>query len=193
MAQLICFDVGNVLVRLKSFTHAVDKTKVEQYSHLTQLYGVGRLARQEFLNALRALFEWRCELSDIESWFVHHRIEGPQPGSDKLLAQLHKSGVTVSLLSNTNASHWAYLSSLELFQPRLISVLSFEQRCAKPDIEIYRRLEELTGFNSAEIIFFDDLEVNTLAADRLGWITRQVAPPSAIDDIYKFLQGHGVL
>jgi HAD superfamily hydrolase (TIGR01509 family) len=193
MAQLICFDVGNVLVRLKDTTRAVDTTMIEEYSHLTQLYGIGRLTRWEFLVALRDLLQWRCALSDIESWFIHHRIEGPQPGADKLLARLQRAGVPVALLSNTNASHWAYLNSFDLFAPRRINVLSFEQQCAKPDIEIYRRLEVHTGFNHAEIVFFDDLEINIQTADRLGWITCQVDPGTAIDDISEFLRGHGVL
>lgn len=190
---LICFDVGNVLVKLRCAVSTVDEPLREEYAHLTQLYGVGGLERQAFLGALKRLFGWQCDLSEVESWFVHQRIEKPQPGVEALLAQLHKKGVPIAVLSNTNASHWAYLKTFELFQGCLINVLSFEQQCAKPDARIYQRLEALSGFQGEQIIYFDDIEVNVQAAGCRGWITCLVNPVTAIDQIQECLRGHGVL
>ncbi|ONH50883.1 Haloacid dehalogenase-like hydrolase [Pseudomonas cedrina] len=191
MSRLVCFDIGNVLVRLRDT--AVEGSLIDEYSRLTRLYGLGRLTRSAFLSALKRLFQWQYDLSDIESWFVHHRIEGPQPGAQELLAHLHKKSATIALLSNTNASHWAHLKRLECIPLSCLRVLSFEQQCAKPEVEIYRRLEMLSGCRGAEIIFFDDLKANIQAAACMGWLACQITPVNAADQMRAFLHEHGVL
>lgn len=195
MIKLICFDLGNVLVRLqdRDIVTVIAEPQAAEYVRLTQMYGVGGLQPADFLHALKRLFKWQCDVSDIESWFIHHRIKGLQPGADELLARLYKRGVPVALLSNINASHWAYLKRFELFQRCSFKLLSYQQHCAKPDVKIYQRLEAMSGFCGAEIAFFDDLEENIHTAKSLGWLICQVHPATAIDDVHEFLSGRSVL
>ena len=193
MPSLICFDLGNVLVRLKAHARFESEPQKKEYQRLTQLYGLGALESTVFFTALEHLFEWTWSLSDIESWFVHQRIEGLHPGAAALLGQLHDKGYTLALLSNINACHWAYLERFGVFKLCDFRLLSFEQHCAKPDVPFYTRLERLNVFAGAQIIFFDDLAQNIEAARRLGWVTCQVSPDTAIDEIRAFLLKRDVL
>jgi len=193
MIRLICFDLGNVLVKLKDDVACIDDSHAVEYARLTKLYGLGQLQAMEFLSEIKQLFQWPSHLSAIESWFVHHRIEGLQSGAELLLSELHGKGLPIAILSNINASHWMYLSRFDLFKLCRYKLLSYQQFCAKPDVMIYRNLEKFSGCRGEEVMFFDDLEENVQAARHLGWRALKVFPSTAIEAIRDCLRTQGVL
>jgi len=47
--------------------------------------------------------------------------------------------------------------------------LSFEYGLKKPDIEIYKKIQETVPFDAENILFIDDREDNILTAKEMGW------------------------
>ena len=47
--------------------------------------------------------------------------------------------------------------------------LSFELGMVKPNLEIYKKVEELSGINASDILFIDDRIENIRAAALCGW------------------------
>lgn len=45
----------------------------------------------------------------------------------------------------------------------------------KPADEIYKHVEKVTGFSGSQILFFDDIEENIVAARRNGWLGELIA------------------
>jgi HAD superfamily hydrolase (TIGR01509 family) len=109
------------------------------------------------------------------------------PGALSLIQELNRlPEVTTACLSNTNAVHWRRLAGEDglteypavlALRHRLASHLL---RCSKPDASIYERaratfFESLAG-RPEDIIFFDDLPENVLAARAAGWTAFEVDP-----------------
>jgi putative hydrolase of the HAD superfamily len=89
-----------------------------------------------------------------------------------LLESLAAAGERLGILSNTNEVHWQFITSGRF--PRLLPgpfeqvVLSFEERCMKPDVAIYQAAARRAGVESREIFFVDDREENVAGALRAG-------------------------
>lgn len=109
------------------------------------------------------------------------------PGALELIQELNRlPGVTTACLSNTNAVHWRRLAG-EDGRAEYPAVLALRQRlashllgCSKPDASIYERaaasfFESRSG-RPQDIVFFDDLPENVLAARAAGWTAFEVDP-----------------
>jgi len=75
------------------------------------------------------------------------------------------------LLSNTNEPHvtWVRERYPEVFPLFDACVLSNEVGLRKPEVEIYRHVETLSGERPERHVFIDDLEENVEAARAAGW------------------------
>lgn len=82
--------------------------------------------------------------------------------------------VETALLSNTNACHWARMADFPTAGLLKHKHASHLLGHAKPSLEIYRAFERATGFSGTDILFFDDLPDNVVAAHQVGWHAEQI-------------------
>lgn len=91
-------------------------------------------------------------------------------GSWKILRTARAAGIPCFALSNFGSESFDYAETLypglKEFDARFISG---KMGVIKPDPEIYRRLEEETGFAGGELFFIDDRDDNIAAARARGW------------------------
>lgn len=88
------------------------------------------------------------------------------------LQLLRDRGVRLGLLSNTCEAHWNWVE--EHAYPTVegwfeFPILSFRERCMKPDIAIYQKAQQRAGVAAEQIIFVDDRLENVEGARMAGW------------------------
>lgn len=106
------------------------------------------------------------------------------PGVTELLQAL-KPHFTLSLLSNTNAAHWAQVQSDYDFIPLFDHPFtSLDFGLMKPDPAIYLALLDKLQATPSSVLFFDDGAANVEAARALGIHAERVFNP---DDIRQVL------
>ena len=96
-------------------------------------------------------------------------VPGPIDGSVTLLKTLHENGVPLYSITNFAADTFAEtverFAFLALFRD---TVVSAEERIAKPDRRIFVRAMERFGIAPERTLFIDDLEANVAAARGIG-------------------------
>jgi len=95
-------------------------------------------------------------------------IAGDIPGTVAILCALHVVGTPLYAL--TNWSHETFLIAEQRFDFLALFrgiVVSGSERLVKPDLEIYRRLVERFGLDTARCVYIDDNPTN--AADASGF------------------------
>ena len=107
-----------------------------------------------------------------------------------LLPELKKN-YKLYLVSNTNSIHKKYgyenYEFLKLFDEIF---LSHEVGFIKPEEEIYREVEKVSGFPSEEHIFIDDILEYVDAAKNIGWDGIQF---TGYDDLIEKLKDRKIL
>lgn len=188
----IIFDLGGVLVKLHPrewfakylVQSGLPLTSLE--NHAPSLDGLGR----GFVT-LPAIFQslkedgFRDEYIPFEENFnrlmLSDVIEGVLPLLEKLKGKYH-----LSILSNTNAWHVAYLrEKTDLFTRMDALFFSNEMGCLKPEPDIFRKTLESLRVHPQEVLFLDDTEENVIAAQGEGWNALHVKhnenPSAALD------------
>ncbi|MGQ9655438.1 MAG: HAD family hydrolase [Thermodesulfobacteriota bacterium] len=193
MAEVILFDLGNVLVEFSQepictglahfATKPVYQDPREVYRFifhpecgLENLFDEGRIAPEEFFGEIRD--EMGLRLSYEEFRPIWNRIFRAREGAEDLVRFL-SGKVGQHILSNTNAIHFPYL--LEQF-PWLTLMdsmfLSHEMGCRKPKPALYRRVLERLQRPAEGVIFLDDRQENLVPARELGmkvvWIQKDM-------------------
>ena len=89
-----------------------------------------------------------------------------------IVSQLHAAGYKLGLLSNTNESHWRFVSRgryaiIPHYFP--VQALSFRLGVMKPNRRIYEDAAAMAGTNPEEIFFTDDRPENVAAAREVGF------------------------
>lgn len=138
-------------------------------------YQASVITEEEFISRLAE----ELHLSEVEAKQAHGLIlMEDYPGAKELVDEIRAKVVDVYCLSNTNALHFS-----EFFSGRFPVCESFTHLLSshivgfnKPDAQIYRALEELSGASGNEIIFFDDLPANVEGARNVGWLAERVDP-----------------
>ena len=99
---------------------------------------------------------------------IEHTIF-PLPYTDRLVRFLKSQGLKLYYLSNysehLHQKTRQYMGFLEEFDG---GIFSYEVRCIKPEEKIYHLLLEKYDIVPERAVFFDDRQVNTEAASRLG-------------------------
>jgi HAD superfamily hydrolase (TIGR01509 family) len=193
--RVVCFDLGGVLVRIRrSFQEATLAANLPLRHHpqlkseawqqkrvqLISDHQVGRLDFSAYSEALSDAVEALYSHDEIAR--IHQEVlDREYPGIPELVASLHQlDGIVTACLSNTNDAHWERLNdqrpdaeypSVGKLHIRLASHLL---GVAKPDLAIFRAAEEQFNASPEEIVFFDDLQKNVLAAREAGWRTQLV-------------------
>jgi HAD superfamily hydrolase (TIGR01509 family) len=188
------FDLGGVIVRIcRSWPEACEHAGVSVRAgwddpslkaarrELNKQHQEGRLDCQAFFEGLAATSPGLYTADEVrrihDAWTLDE-----YPGAGALVRRLHEHGVATGVLSNTNHAHWrrlappAHLEATEYPTPRMVRHLhaSHLMGLTKPDEAIYREFARRTGFHPAQIVFFDDMEENVVAARQAGWKAVQV-------------------
>jgi HAD superfamily hydrolase (TIGR01509 family) len=204
--KLVCFDLGGVLVRIcRSWDEgcraagldvrgefAGDPSGSNGRRDLSRLHQTGQIACAEFFKRMSEAIGGRYSPDEIER--IHDAwLLGEYPGVVNVIDRIHAAGCATAALSNTNLAHWRSLAGSPSIRKLTHALASHELGLVKPDAAIYREAERRFGVASGEILFFDDLEDNIVAARNAGWRALQIdhAGDTAAQ-ISNSLREHGV-
>jgi putative hydrolase of the HAD superfamily len=175
----IVFDLGQVIVPFDyiHFVEKVNKHKPGLGEKFLQFYKDNYSTHRDFEKGLLP----EQEFISIMLNYLDHIIDGetfckywsdiftPDEKVISLLPLL-KQKYKLYLISNTNSIHKRYgfqhYEFLKLFDKLF---LSHEVKHIKPEEEIYRAVEKVSGFPSEEHIFIDDILEYVEAAKNLDW------------------------
>lgn len=207
--QLVCFDIGGVLIRLCDGWHdarrraGVDKPvggddfhRHPAFVEANELFDIGRITEGEYSARLAAATGLSADvvMAMRDAWLLE-----PYPGFDRLLDRLHSTGVETACLSNTNDAHWRTMT--EPGGPRSLPLDRLHHRFAsqlighrKPDPAIYSHVQHQTATDAGGVLFFDDSPANCLAAIEQGWNAYRIDPyADPIAQVTDHLGRYGVL
>ncbi len=203
--QLICFDLGGVLVRTATdWVDACDRAGVRGVPAFFESWTPQRIETAQEFEAGRlepsALFDQiAAESPDhtpqqiesiIDAWIV-----GLYPGVGPLLNRIGEAGMMSACLSNTNVQHWRAIQTSATYEALRGLDHWFASHligARKPDVTMYQHIEHTLGVLPAEIVFFDDLIENIDAAKQRGWLAHQVNDSNdPVAQIEAVLDQHG--
>jgi glucose-1-phosphatase len=202
MAVKIVFDIGNVLCY--AYTHWKDALVASQLDYVQselferRLYDLpeylpyesGRVSQDEYLGALVREFGLK---SQDEALHLHRSILGKEvTGVLELIQNLHQDGHQTATLSNNNPIHWEWFTisgpfpAVQSIQHPLSSHLLGSH---KPEPEIYELFCKKTGWESGDIVFFDDVLANVEAGQAAGWTAHHInASGNILAQLQAYLQ-----
>ena len=104
-----------------------------------------------------------------------------------VLSELKKKGHRIFVLSNTSKVFYDLLEEQLSPLKELLDgfVLSCDIKAIKPDLAIFKGILEKYQLDPANCAFLDDIEDNTIAAEKLGIKAYQVKKRSDVVDILK--------
>lgn len=205
--ELICFDLGGVIVRIcRSWEEGcatagvalppnwrADATTTLIWRALTDLHQSGRLTLPGYAGRVSRLLGGALSAEEItavhDAWMFD---EYDEVGA--VIDAVHAVGRRTAALSNTSDEHWARLERFPTIRRMHWRLASHQLRLCKPDPAIYRAVEERVGHVGNSILFFDDLEANVAAARRIGWRAERIDPlaPTA-PQLRAALARHGII
>lgn len=195
--KVLVFDMGHVFVDFdwsavcKGFMDRAGMNS-EQFKEVLAFVGTlgyedGRIMTEGFVKALNEKLSTELTVDEFEAMWNFGFHENAEMAA--LLTELGKS-YPLYLLSNTNESHYGFLSrnfNVERHFKELI--LSYKVGLAKPDKRIYEEVIKRSGHAAAEHLFVDDLERNIQGALSTGMRAIRFV---GIDDLKNNLRAHGV-
>jgi|tagenome__1003787_1003787.scaffolds.fasta_scaffold20538532_2 2-haloacid dehalogenase len=124
----------------------------------------------EAVEQLAAQHPHRRELIAAYAHRYDEALAGELPGTVALLDELHERGTRLLALTNWSAETFPRARERFPFLTRFEGiVVSGEERVAKPDAEVFRRLTERFAVDPREAAFVDDSPANVATARRLGF------------------------
>lgn len=186
--QLVIFDLGYVLIRIhphwQSAAQAVGFDLTDEHDvgmaryreRMTQLshdFECGRIDEDHFVTQVAETLSLPREVvADVtDEWIIE-----PYADALQLVHDVKQTGRLVACLSNTNANHWAQMSDPTHRKYVGTGVMDWafasqELQCRKPEIEVYEKVEAITGVKPQHMLFFDDIAENLEPARSRGWNT----------------------
>jgi len=137
-------------------------------SPLLLQYEAGEMSTADFFTAVKSATSFRGELNDFRNIFGDIFSEIPEmiALNDRLRAGGHRTYI----FSNTNELAVNFIRNrFPFFADFDGYILSYEQRCMKPDSRIYEVVEEITRNKGDRIIYIDDREENVVSGAARGW------------------------
>lgn len=135
-------------------------------------FELGRIDESDFFDLAQRAVSFQGSRAALKSAFCE--IFTPMTENITLAREIaaERPGA-VGLLSNTNSSHIAAVAEAfpDVLAPFALRLYSFELGLRKPDPAIYRAAAEAACTAAGNILFLDDLEENTRAAEEAGWQT----------------------
>ncbi len=171
------FDLGNVVLNwnVDEILESLDNAAKEKSQLRLQLFehpdwlDMDRGLRSESSVVARAV-----ERSDLRSGDVTRALLAakrslvPIPESVRLLEDVYAAGIDMYCLSNMSVETFGFIEHQAFFGMFKGVVISGKERCAKPDIGIFRLLIDRYGLRPADTLFIDDSAPNVRAARDVG-------------------------
>ncbi len=172
----VIFDIGNVLVNFHPVEYFSKYFDVEHMAEVCSLLFDDIWAgtdRGDYLCAeAKRLHDARYPQYQTQIDLVYaHWMEMMTLKEDSVayLQECRRHGYRVFLLSNIGKESYDYLSKQYAFFEMVDGmILSFEERCIKPEPRIYQALLERWGLVASQCVFFDDQPQNVQTALDLG-------------------------
>jgi len=177
MIKTIIFDLGQVII---SFDWMPALTQVSRYTKKSvreiatyftdpendHLFIEGKIVGEEFYKRSCKALELTLTYEEFRA--IYSDIFSPMPETDEIIKELEKN-YTLAILSNTNEFHFPFILKhyciMDYFED---FILSYEERCQKPQYQIYNNALERLHTSPQETIFIDDTEENVIAATQHG-------------------------
>lgn len=173
------FDLGGVLIdwnpRYLYRKLFADEAEMEYFlNHVcTPEWNLAQDAGRSFAEGTRLLIaqfpHYEAEIRAYdERW--EEMIRGAIDGSVGILQTLHKKGYALYALTNWSTEKFPVAQRkfpfLALFRQIIVSG---EEKCIKPDPQLYRLMLDRIGHTAKECIFIDDNLANVITAQQLGF------------------------
>lgn len=194
--KVLYFDLGNVLLyfdharaaRQMAAVAGIDETlawEVVFSGGLEHRYERGEISRQEFYETFCRLTDSRPNLDELER--AASDIFTLNVSILPVVGNLCNAGYRLGILSNTNESHWRFVSQgryailLGTFD---VLALSYRLKAMKPEPEIFQAAARLAGAQPQEILYVDDLEGHIQAARAAGFdAIRYTGTPELVSEL----------
>ena len=193
----IILDMGNVLLEWNKdkILQGVSDTKEEYLildkaifqSGLWERLDLGILTREELVlkvvSMIGRIYQKKVEevIWNWPSYIDIYREVFP------VLSELKKKGHRIFVLSNTSKVFYDLLEEQLSPLKELLDgfVLSCDIKAIKPDLAMFKEILDKYQLDPANCVFLDDIEDNTIAAEKLGIKAYQVKKRSDVIDILK--------
>lgn len=198
MIKTIIFDLGQVVIafdwtsalqRLSKHTHRpVDK--IIAYFTDPQndfLFVEGKINGEDFFARSQKALDLSVSYAEFRD--IYNDIFMPIPETAVIIKRLERQ-YKLAILSNTNEFHFPYIKKKYRIMDHFKEcILSYEEKCQKPQYEIYHNA--LARLESAphETVFIDDTEANVISASQIGI---QAIQYQGADRLIQDLQKYGV-
>ena len=193
----IILDMGNVLLEWNKdkILQGVSDTKKDYLmldktifqSGLWEKLDLGTMSREELVlkvvSMIGSTYQKKVEevIWNWPSYIDIYREVFP------VLSELKKKGHRIFVLSNTSKVFYDLLDEQLSPLKELLDgfVLSCDIKAIKPDLAMFKEILDKYQLDPANCIFLDDIEDNTVAAEKLGIRAYQVKKRSDVVDILK--------
>jgi len=188
----IVFDLGNVLIgwdprALYRELFAEQPEQVDWFLEnvCTSAWNAEQDRGRRFSDAVVALAAQHPPQLHAAIRAYHERwvemLTGEITGSVELLLELHARGTPLYALTNWNQETFAHARERYPWLARFRGiVVSGEERCVKPDPQIYHTLLARYGLQAADCVFIDDSPANVRAAREVGMHALQFSDPAQL-------------
>ena len=193
----IILDMGNVLLEWNKdkILQSISDTKEEYLvldktifqSGLWERLDLGTITREELVlkvvSMIGRVYQKKVEevIWNWPSYIDIYREVFP------VLSELKKKGHRIFVLSNTSKVFYDLLDEQLSPLKELLDgfVLSCDIKAIKPDLAMFKEILDKYQLDPTNCVFLDDIENNTIAAEKLGIKAYQVKKRSDVVDILK--------
>jgi putative hydrolase of the HAD superfamily len=184
MIKNIIFDIGQVLAKFRWREYIEDfgyHSEIEDRLAKATVLSVywseidrGLVPMEEIIE-LCVLLDREIEQEIREFYKDTRRLVVEYDYSSSWLKELKALGFHIYLLSNYGEVNFSHVKEVfSFFQYVDGAIISYQEKCIKPEEKIYRILLDRYQLIPSECIFLDDLEANIEAAKNLGIHSIQV-------------------
>ena len=198
------FDMGNVLLFFSHERMAAQMAavvgiapelawKILFEGNLGTRHEEGRISEDEFLEEfcrsagvpnIPAIDRTALETAANDIFWLHVPLVA-------ITGRLHAAGYRLGILSNTNRSHWRFVSNRFSYLNTMFDVqaMSFDIHVMKPDPVIYGEAARLAGVEPGDVFFTDDRPENVAGARQAGFDAALFTTPT---NLLRELQSRGI-
>lgn len=177
--KTIIFDIGGVILKIDNKKICKKLTKYCDFSSKKILdtifrnetfkdFEKGKLSGKEFFKIVKKKLNLDLGYEEFKKIFQSN-MAGYNKQVVKTILKC-KGKYRVLLLSNNNSLHYGYQSvtSSFIFSHANRRIISFQVKTRKPEKKIYKIAIKHAKARPREIIYFDDLKKNIIAAKKMG-------------------------
>ena len=196
--QLVCFDLGGVIVRLRPDWNAccaaagvrapgITTEMEERLERLIHMVQVGRIDANTFAEWGSVALDGSIRPDEVLA--AHDKqVNGEYAGLEDIITRIHQAGVKTACLSNTDARHWECMTGYAALHSLQHHFASHLIEARKPDAKAFEIVENELQIPGSAIVYFDDTLINVEAAADRGWRACHVDPsvptaPQIIDHL----------